>query len=78
MKALVGERGQVTIPKRLRDRLGIRPGTYLEFEEGSNGRLIGRKSPTESDAVDAVYGILGTGGSTDDIIRELRGGDPDL
>jgi antitoxin PrlF len=33
MKAVVAERGQVTIPKRLRDRLGIRPGTVLEFQE---------------------------------------------
>ena len=27
MKAIVAERGQVTIPKALRDKLGIRPGT---------------------------------------------------
>jgi len=33
MRAKVAERGQVTIPKVLRERLGIRPGTVLEFKE---------------------------------------------
>ena len=33
MKAKVADRGQVTIPKALRDRLGIRPGTVLDFHE---------------------------------------------
>ena len=41
MKAKVAERGQVTIPKRLRDRLGIRPGTVLEFAE-EQGKLVVR------------------------------------
>jgi AbrB family looped-hinge helix DNA binding protein len=31
MKTTVSEKGQVTIPKRLRDRLGIRPGEVLEL-----------------------------------------------
>ena len=29
MKARVAERGQVTIPKRLRERLGVKPGRVL-------------------------------------------------
>jgi AbrB family looped-hinge helix DNA binding protein len=33
MKATVAERGQVTIPKALRDRLGVKPGTILQFSE---------------------------------------------
>jgi len=36
---VVSEKGQVTIPKQLRDRLGIQPGEVLEFEE-DGGRLI--------------------------------------
>jgi antitoxin PrlF len=71
MKSRVTERGQVTIPKRLRDRLGIRPGQILEFE-AQDGRLIATKA-NERDAVDAVYGILGTGRSTDAYIDEVRG-----
>ena len=42
MKTTVSEKGQITIPKRLRDRLGLRPGTILDFEE-DRGRLVGRK-----------------------------------
>ncbi len=45
MKAVVAERGQVTIPKALRDKLGIRPGTTLEFA-ASNGTLVARKAET--------------------------------
>jgi hypothetical protein len=30
MNAVVSEKGQVTIPKAIRDRLGIRPGQVLD------------------------------------------------
>lgn len=42
MKSVVSEKGQVTIPKIVRDRLGLRPGTVLSFE-AVGGQLIGRK-----------------------------------
>ncbi len=71
MKSVVSERGQVTIPKAIRDRLGIRPGTQLDFE-AERGRLVARKVNSQ-DTVDAVYGILKTDRSTDEIIEELRG-----
>jgi len=71
MKAKVAERGQVTIPKRLRERLGIRPGTVLEFRE-DEGRLVVEKEEL-ADVVDRVYGALGKGRSTDAIVDELRG-----
>ncbi len=72
MKAVVSEKGQVTIPKALRDRLGIRPGEVLDFE-AERGRLVARKRLAE-DPVDAVYGILDTGASTDVLLAELRDG----
>lgn len=66
----MSEKGQVTIPKALRERLGIAPGEVLEFgEEG--GRLVARKS-SERDPVDSLYGILKTDRSTDEMIAELR------
>jgi len=71
MKAVVAERGQVTIPKRLRERLGIRPGTVLEFREEAN-KLIAEKVETAA-ALDRWYGSLGRRRRTDDILRALRG-----
>ena len=70
MKAVVAERGQVTIPKPLRDKLGIRPGTALEFT-AKDGTLLARK--TETDPVSKVYGCLGARIDTDRFIRSLRG-----
>jgi len=71
MKAVVAERGQVTIPKRLRERLGIRPGTVLEFREEAE-RLVAEKAETAG-ALDRWFGSLGRRRRTDDIIRALRG-----
>lgn len=71
MKARIAERGQVTIPKRLRERLGMKPGTLLEFSE-ERGRLVAVKS-RDDDPVSQVYGSLGKGIDTDAIMDELRG-----
>ena len=72
MKTIVSEKGQVTIPKALRERLGLGPGQVLDFRE-RKGRLVGEKLPPR-DAVSSVYGILHLGCGTDSVMRELRGG----
>ncbi len=56
MKAKVSEKGQVTIPKRLRDSLGIEPGDVLDFDEES-GRLVAVKQ-VPPDAFEQLRGIL--------------------
>lgn len=71
MKATVSEKGQVTIPKPLRDRLGIRPGEVLDVREEA-GRLVATKQSTE-DAVDRVYGILKVRRRTERLMDALRG-----
>src|SRR5208282_3002360 len=71
MKARVAERGQVTIPKRLRERLGMKPGTLLEFSE-ERGRLVAVKSDVD-DPVSRAIGSLGKGIDTDAVMAELRG-----
>ena len=70
MKAIVAERGQGTIPKPLRDKLGIRPGTALEFT-AKDGTLLARKA--ETDPVSQVFGCIGDRIDTDKFIRALRG-----
>jgi antitoxin PrlF len=74
MKTVVSEKGQITIPKPLRVRLGLRKGQVLEVRE-ERGRLVMTKRFSE-DPFDKYFGILKLGKRTDDIIRELRGDDP--
>lgn len=74
MKSIVSEKGQVTIPKPLRDRLGIRPGEALDFQE-EHGRLVATKV-AERDPVAAVYGVLKLPRSTNELLLQLRG-EPD-
>ncbi len=80
MDATVAERGQITLPKAVRDALGLTKGTQLKVEL-DGGRIILRKNV--DDALSRVRGRLKlpAGVTTDDIMRELRGrapGDPYL
>ena len=70
-RSAVSVRGQVVIPKPLRDRLGLRPGTQLEFFE-EHGRLVAVKAQTHN-PVAAVYGTLALGRPTDELVAALRG-----
>ena len=71
MKATVSEKGQVTIPKALRSRLGIRPGAVLDFD-AEGGRLVARKVQAD-DPIDAAWGILQLPESVDAFIERTRG-----
>ena len=46
MKAIVSQKGQITIPKICREKLGLRPGTVLDFE-ATEGKLVGIKTQGE-------------------------------
>ena len=74
MKTIVSQKGQITIPKPLRVRLGIRTGQVLDVRE-DRGRLVMSKQTVPRDTIDKLYGILKLGRSTDKIIEELRGGE---
>lgn len=70
----VTTKGQITIPKRIRKKYGIRAGTEVEVAD-SNGTIVVRKRGA-GDAVDRVYGILkgkNPWKSTDELIERLRG-----
>lgn len=71
MKATVAERGQVTIPKPLREKLGIRPGTRLDFKD-DRGKLVAVKVSDE-DPLGRGFGCLGMGLKSDAMIRSFRG-----
>jgi antitoxin PrlF len=78
MEATVAERGQITLPKAVRDALGLTKGSKLKVEL-IDGRIVLRKDV--DDAISRMRGRikLPPGVTTDDIMRELRGrapGDP--
>jgi AbrB family looped-hinge helix DNA binding protein len=73
----ISERGQITIPKHLRQRFGMHHEVEVEISPTEQGLLI-RKKTTAEHPVDRVYGILdgdalGEGVSVDDYIEQIRG-----
>lgn len=70
MTSTVAERGQVTIPKAIREKLGIGPGTRLQFRI-EDGQLIANKVIEDHPAVQRL-GRHGKGRRTDSILAELR------
>jgi AbrB family looped-hinge helix DNA binding protein len=70
----VTEKGQVTIPKELRDRFGIGAGTDVEFT-GTKDGIIVRKSATDRRGRDIAQRLRGRGDvgmSTDEILALTR------
>lgn len=76
MPATVTSKGQVTIPKPIRDRLGIKPGTKVAFSLDKDGRAFiqaedaGR--PLRS-RFERLRGTATTRLSTDEIMALTRG-----
>ena len=73
----VTEKGQVTIPKELRDALGIGAGTEVEFERSGDTIVIrkARRAPRRGHRLAA--GLRGRGDvamTTDEIMALTRGG----
>ena len=74
MATTVTAKGQVTIPKPVRDRLGIEPGAAVEFELAEDGRVVltkvdGKRPPSR---FRALRGRAGAGLSTDEIMALTR------
>jgi antitoxin PrlF len=70
----ISEKGQVTIPKTLREALGIRAGDRLEFELRGDAIRI-RKQPN-LDRLASLYGSVKLPAPVDELIDEMRGGPP--
>ena len=70
----VTAKGQVTIPKNVREELGIKPGTDIDFRE-SNGRFyIVRITKTEvTGKFSKLRGIATAKMTTDEIMTLTRG-----
>ncbi|CCF68914.1 MULTISPECIES: AbrB/MazE/SpoVT family DNA-binding domain-containing protein [Xanthomonas] len=79
MEATVAERGQITLPKAVRDALGLTKGTTLKIEL-DGGRIILRKDVSEAlRKVRGKFKLVDGLTSTDQAMRVIRGrapGDP--
>ncbi|MHB2169269.1 AbrB/MazE/SpoVT family DNA-binding domain-containing protein [Alsobacter sp. R-9] len=79
MTTTVTTKGQVTIPKSIRDRLGIKPGTRVEFRLDKDGRAVlqvERGGTPPASRFERLRGIATTRLSTDEIMALTRG-EPD-
>jgi len=73
----VTRKGQVTLPKRVRERLGVSPGEQVEFRLGEHGEVIIEKASGEHrpEHFTRWRGFFGPGPSTDEIMAMTRGDD---
>ena len=77
MPIKITSNGRVTIPKRVRDYLGIEPGTQVAFRLAADGSIVveradGTRPPSR---FEKFLGSAGPGPSTDEIMAMLRGDD---
>ena len=73
--ARVTSKGQVTIPKKVREKLGVHPGEELGFEE-KDGLLVVSKVITKSPFEKWVGKLKHLKGKrSDDLVKEARGHD---
>jgi AbrB family looped-hinge helix DNA binding protein len=73
-------KGQVTIPKRVREYLGLKPGSEVDFECTEGGKVILRTPDDARHAsrFAALRGTLGSGMTADELMKLTRGwGEPD-
>ena len=79
MAMTVTTKGQVTIPKAVRDFLDIGPGSVVSFEVDEDGRVVLRKVDRQDTAVHQasrfakLRGRASAGMTTEDIMALVRG-----
>jgi AbrB family looped-hinge helix DNA binding protein len=72
-------KGQVTIPKPIRDHLVLRPGDRVEFEVDADGAVVVRKADPGTEVLEdrfaELMGCATAGLTTDEIMALTRGED---
>ncbi|ODT35915.1 MAG: AbrB family transcriptional regulator [Lautropia sp. SCN 70-15] len=79
MPTTVTIKGQVTIPKHIRDSLGLSPGSSVDFAVNDEGDVVIRKvavsRPQAPDRFDRARGRADIKWRTDELMALLRGED---
>ncbi len=75
MTATVTTKGQVTIPKAVRDLLGIVPGSQVDFQRATDGSVVLTRADGTKPVsrFEKLRGHAGPGLSTDEIMALTRG-----
>jgi AbrB family looped-hinge helix DNA binding protein len=76
METTLTRKGQITIPKHIRESLSLAPGCKLTFEMNNNGELVLRtEAPKRPDRFDLAVGAaeIKWNGTTDEYMEFLRG-----
>ena len=75
MATTVTRKGQVTIPKPVRDYLGIQPGSRVDFRRNADGGVVIEKAdgPRPPSKFAKARGSAGPGLTTDQLMALLRG-----
>jgi len=68
----VTTKGQVTIPKEIRDALGIEPGDEISFEESDAGYTLRKQAPTTADGDDPFDKYRGRADSDETMAERMR------
>jgi AbrB family looped-hinge helix DNA binding protein len=73
---IVNRKGQVTIPKHVRDAVGLKPGHRVEFAVTDDGQVVMHKAgaglPDELDRFDRATGCADIRWRTDELMKLLR------
>ncbi|MFZ1680854.1 MAG: AbrB/MazE/SpoVT family DNA-binding domain-containing protein [Rhizobiaceae bacterium] len=74
MSTTVTVKGQVTIPKPVRDLLGIKPGSEVDFNLNAEGAVVLTRAgaKAESSRFRKLLGHAGPGMSTDEVLALTR------
>lgn len=75
MTTTVTAKGQVTIPKAVRDLLGIAPGSKVDFKRAANGSIVLMRADKKHPAsrFQKLRGHAGEGLDTESIMAMTRG-----
>lgn len=77
MTTALTSKGQVTIPKKIRDALRLAPGSHVEFAVNADGQVVlhkaGAQRPAKSDRFERARGRAQVKWRTDQLMALLRG-----